>query len=118
MYPAQCWRGDLPLGDPADRHDRQDGRQSHAARVTVGAHPPFFEFTRDGAAPSLRTQPGRGHRVPALSPLPSQRGLRHPAQLIRALRRGLREIQYRSNLIDGCLASTELTRTTSRMQPQ
>ncbi|MBZ4319955.1 transposase [Streptomyces sp. SCA2-4] len=29
-------------------------------------------------------------------------------QLLRALRRGLREIQYRSHLIDGCLAATGL----------
>ncbi len=41
-----------------------------------------------------------------------------PAQLMRALRRGLREIQYRSNLIDGCLTGAGLTRTTPRLQPQ
>jgi hypothetical protein len=35
-----------------------------------------------------------------------------------ALRHGLREIQYRSDLIDGCLAETGLTMTTSRQQSQ
>ncbi|MEU6603145.1 IS630 family transposase, partial [Streptomyces flaveolus] len=33
-------------------------------------------------------------------------------------RRGLRQIQYRSNLIDGCLTETGLTLTTSRQQRQ
>ncbi|MEU6603256.1 IS630 family transposase, partial [Streptomyces flaveolus] len=33
-------------------------------------------------------------------------------------RRGLRQIQYRSNLIDGCLTETGLTLTTSRQQLQ
>lgn len=31
-----------------------------------------------------------------------------PDHLMRALRQGLREIQYRSNLMDGCLAATGL----------
>ncbi|MEU6275776.1 IS630 family transposase, partial [Streptomyces populi] len=41
-----------------------------------------------------------------------------PEHLISALRHGLRKIQYRSNLIDGCLAETGLTSTTSRQQRQ
>ncbi|MEV0504830.1 transposase [Streptomyces spectabilis] len=41
-----------------------------------------------------------------------------PDHLIRALRRSLREIQYRPELIDGCLAATGLTLTTSRPQTQ
>lgn len=41
-----------------------------------------------------------------------------PEHLIRALRRGLRKIQYRSDLIDGCLAETGLTTTTTRLKPQ
>jgi len=41
-----------------------------------------------------------------------------PDHLISALRQGLRQIQYRSNLIDGCLAETGLTLTTSRQQRQ
>ncbi|MFF4732302.1 transposase [Streptomyces mirabilis] len=41
-----------------------------------------------------------------------------PDHLMRALRHGLREIQYRSNLVDGCLAETGLTLTTSRQQGQ
>jgi transposase len=41
-----------------------------------------------------------------------------PDHLMRALRHGLREIQYRSNLIDGCLTETGLTMTTSRQQSQ
>lgn len=41
-----------------------------------------------------------------------------PDHLISTLRRGLLQIQYRSNLIDGCLAETGLTLTTSRQQPQ
>jgi transposase len=32
-----------------------------------------------------------------------------PEHLIRRIRRGLRHIQYRSDLIDGCLAETGLT---------
>ncbi|AKZ53341.1 transposase [Streptomyces ambofaciens ATCC 23877] len=35
-----------------------------------------------------------------------------------ALRHGLRQIQYRSNLIIGCLAETGLTLTTPRRQRQ
>ncbi|MFF7098465.1 IS630 family transposase, partial [Streptomyces rubradiris] len=38
--------------------------------------------------------------------------------LMRTLRHGLRQIQYRSNLIDGCLAETGLTLTTSHQQAQ
>ncbi len=41
-----------------------------------------------------------------------------PDHLIRTLRHGLRQIQYRSNLIDGCLTETGLTLTTSRQQRQ
>ncbi|MFJ9900959.1 transposase [Streptomyces sp. NPDC091280] len=41
-----------------------------------------------------------------------------PDHLISTLRHGLRQIQYRSNLIDGCLAETSLTLTTSRQQSQ
>ena len=41
-----------------------------------------------------------------------------PDHLISTLRHGLRQIQYRSNLINGCLAETGLTLTTSRRQRQ
>ncbi|MGW2602339.1 IS630 family transposase [Streptomyces klenkii] len=41
-----------------------------------------------------------------------------PEHLIRALRRRLREIQYRSDIIEGCLTGTGLTLTTSRLQGQ
>lgn len=41
-----------------------------------------------------------------------------PDHLIRVLRHNLRELQYRSDVIDGCLAATGLTLTTSRPQTQ
>ncbi|WUO17907.1 hypothetical protein OG985_44725 [Streptomyces sp. NBC_00289] len=41
-----------------------------------------------------------------------------PDHLISTLRRGLRQIQYRSNLINGCRVETGLTLTTSRRQRQ
>jgi transposase len=43
-----------------------------------------------------------------------------PDHLIQTIRHGLRTIQYRSDLIDGCLAGTglSLTQTTSRVQGQ
>nr|WP_262705825.1 transposase [Streptomyces sp. NEAU-383] len=41
-----------------------------------------------------------------------------PDHLMSALRHGLRQIQHRSNLVDGCLAETGLTLTTSRQQRQ
>ncbi|MFI1801993.1 transposase, partial [Streptomyces sp. NPDC020379] len=41
-----------------------------------------------------------------------------PEHLIRALRRRLREIQYRSEIIDGCLTGTGLTLTTPHQQSQ
>ncbi|MFI0915592.1 transposase [Streptomyces abikoensis] len=44
-----------------------------------------------------------------------------PGQFVRALRRGIRKIQYSSNLIDGCLTATGLTITnhaTTRPQGQ
>lgn len=41
-----------------------------------------------------------------------------PDHLLRVLRRTLREIQYNSNIIDGCLAGTGLSPTTSRQQAQ
>ena len=41
-----------------------------------------------------------------------------PHHLMRLLRHGLRRIQYRSNLIDGCLTATGLNLTTSRPKPQ
>ncbi|MEU2956847.1 IS630 family transposase, partial [Streptomyces xanthochromogenes] len=41
-----------------------------------------------------------------------------PDHLIHRLRHGLRQIQYRSDIIDGCLTGTGLTLTTPRPQPQ
>ncbi|CBG71358.1 conserved hypothetical protein [Streptomyces scabiei 87.22] len=41
-----------------------------------------------------------------------------PENLISTIRRGLRQIQYRSNLINGCLTETGLALTTSRRQRQ
>lgn len=41
-----------------------------------------------------------------------------PGHVMRALRHGFRRIQYRSDLIDGYLAATELTLTTSRPRAQ
>jgi len=41
-----------------------------------------------------------------------------PDHLMHILRKGLRQIQHRSNVIDGCLAGTGLTLTTSRQQGQ
>ncbi len=41
-----------------------------------------------------------------------------PDHLIRWLRHGLRQIQYRSDIIDRCLTGTGLTLTTPRLQPQ
>nr|WP_234342086.1 transposase [Streptomyces leeuwenhoekii] len=41
-----------------------------------------------------------------------------PTHLIRVLRHHLRELQYRSDVIDGCLAATGLKMTTSRPQLQ
>lgn len=41
-----------------------------------------------------------------------------PDHLMRVLRRTLRELQYRSETIDGCLGATGLTLTTSRPQTQ
>ncbi|GGP96667.1 hypothetical protein GCM10010278_87210 [Streptomyces melanogenes] len=41
-----------------------------------------------------------------------------PDHLMRLLRRRLRELQYRPGLLDGCLAGTGLTLTTSRPQTQ
>ncbi|MFD0412530.1 transposase [Streptomyces sp. NPDC127108] len=41
-----------------------------------------------------------------------------PNHLLRALRQGLRQIQYRSDLIDGCLTATGLTSTTSPPEGQ
>ncbi len=40
------------------------------------------------------------------------------AHLMRTLRRGLRQVQYRPDLIDGCLAGTRLTLPTPRLQRQ
>ncbi len=41
-----------------------------------------------------------------------------PDHLVSTLRHGLRQIQYRSKRIDGCLAETGLTMTTSQRQRQ
>ncbi|WP_399895296.1 transposase [Streptomyces sp. BBFR51] len=41
-----------------------------------------------------------------------------PNHLIRRLRHGLRQTQYRSDIIDGRLTGTGLTPTTPRLQPQ
>lgn len=41
-----------------------------------------------------------------------------PDHLIRALRHGLRQIQYRSDTIDGCLTETGLKLTTPQLQAQ
>ncbi|PJM93354.1 hypothetical protein CG719_23155 [Streptomyces sp. CB01373] len=39
-----------------------------------------------------------------------------PTHLMRALRQGLRQVQYQPDLIDGCLAGTGLTLTRPRLQ--
>lgn len=44
--------------------------------------------------------------------------LANPDHLIHRLRHGLRQIQYRSDIIDGRLTETGLALTTSRLQPQ
>ncbi|MEW1865666.1 transposase [Streptomyces sp. NPDC088194] len=41
-----------------------------------------------------------------------------PEHLMRTLRRGLREVQCRSDLIDGCLTGTGLTPNPSELNPQ
>jgi transposase len=41
-----------------------------------------------------------------------------PEHLMHALRHSLRQVQYRSDIIDGCLAATGLILTTPRLQPQ
>lgn len=41
-----------------------------------------------------------------------------PTHLMDTLRRGLRQVQYRPDLIDGCLTCTGLTMTTSHVEPQ
>ncbi|MFI6150483.1 transposase, partial [Streptomyces sp. NPDC051109] len=41
-----------------------------------------------------------------------------PEHLIRVLRHGLRQIQYRSDVIDGCLTETRLKLTTPQLQAQ
>ncbi|WP_239769089.1 transposase [Streptomyces sp. CL12-4] len=41
-----------------------------------------------------------------------------PTHLMDTLRRGLRQVQYRPDLIDGCLTGTGLTMTTSHVEPQ
>ncbi|WP_243725869.1 transposase [Actinomadura rubrisoli] len=41
-----------------------------------------------------------------------------PDHLRRTLRHGLRIVQYRSDIIDGCLTATGLTPPTSRLKPQ
>ncbi|GGM41735.1 hypothetical protein GCM10012275_10880 [Longimycelium tulufanense] len=41
-----------------------------------------------------------------------------PEHLLRVLRHGLRQLQYRSDILDGCLTATGLILTTSRLKPQ
>ncbi|MFE9468689.1 winged helix-turn-helix domain-containing protein [Streptomyces virginiae] len=49
---------------------------------------------------------------------PGQHRLHRPGHLIRRLRHSLRQIQYRSDVLDGCLTGTGLTLTTPRLQGQ
>ncbi|MET8509357.1 transposase [Streptomyces sp. NPDC004787] len=42
----------------------------------------------------------------------------NPDHLIRRLQHGLRQIQHRGDIIDGCLTGTGLTPTTPHLQPQ
>ncbi|MFE0063256.1 transposase, partial [Streptomyces sp. NPDC059003] len=41
-----------------------------------------------------------------------------PDHLLSALRRGLRQLQYRGDIIDSCLTATGLVRATTHRQPQ
>ncbi|MEY2244499.1 winged helix-turn-helix domain-containing protein [Streptomyces sp. BF23-18] len=68
--------------------------------------------------PTHPPRPRRGHLVTSATQQPGQHRLHRPRQLMRTLRHGLRQIQYRRNLIDGGLAETGLTLTTPRPQPQ
>ncbi|MCC3776470.1 hypothetical protein K6I33_000833 [Streptomyces sp. UNOB3_S3] len=52
---------------------------------------------------------GWSHQVPARRALGANTAFTDPDHLVRVLRHGLRQIQYRSHLIDGCLTATGLT---------
>jgi hypothetical protein len=61
------------------------------------------------AALRTRPQPRRRDLVPLRRGWLSNVAFHTPEHLIQRIRRGLRHIQYRSHLIDGCLAETGLT---------
>ncbi|MFI6551302.1 hypothetical protein ACIBO9_49565, partial [Streptomyces prunicolor] len=48
----------------------------------------------------------------------ANRAFADPHDLITAVRRGLRQLQYRHDVLDGCLTGTGLTMTTLRIQGQ
>jgi hypothetical protein len=59
--------------------------------------------------PPYAPQPRRRDLVPPATRLVSNVAFSTPEHLVQRIRRGLRHIQYRSDLIDGCLAETGLT---------
>ncbi|MFD7015798.1 winged helix-turn-helix domain-containing protein [Streptomyces sp. NPDC059928] len=118
-----------------DRLLRSADRCPHAARDLAGSHLGQPECAPGRPYASLHRRPDwiASLQLPSYAPdLNPVEGIwslirrsgqcnaafTDPDHLIRVLRRRLRELQYRPDLLDGCLAATGLTLTTSRPQSQ
>ncbi|GAA3510355.1 hypothetical protein GCM10023075_72040 [Streptosporangium album] len=84
----------------------------HSGRQAESADPPLTSLSRHPTA-DLRSRPrsGGGHLVATyrggLANL-AVTGLDQLVRVVRVVKRGLKKIQYRPHLIDGCLAETDL----------
>ena len=90
------------MGKPQHPPGRRDARVRRRTRL---AHHRATSFLR------TRLESGRGHLVAVTTRPLANVAFTDDEHLERTLRRGLRHIQLRPDLIDGCLAGTRLTRT-------
>lgn len=70
--------------------------------LTTGSRPSTCRPTRRNSTPSRAS----GHCCDAAAR--AKTAFTEPDRLVRVLRHGLRQIQYRSHLIDGCMTATHL----------
>ncbi|NEW75342.1 hypothetical protein G4H13_34540 [Streptomyces rapamycinicus] len=101
---------------PARTHTRLNVHKDRRLREFIDTHDWITCYFLPAYAPDLNPVEGIWSLLRRSSQ--TNTAFTDPDHLISTLRHGLRQIQYRSNLIDGCLAGTGLTMTTSRQQSQ
>lgn len=120
---GSCWRLNLLIA----AHQQLDGpivliwdnlsvHKDHRMRAFIDATDWITVYCLPPYAPDLNPVEGIWSLLRRSSQ--ANTAFTDPEHLIRALRHGLRQIQYRSDIIDGCLTETRLKLTTPHLQAQ